>query len=426
MDNRSHEHLTDFPPLSKVATALVETTEVLAHELAVPTEEPPRWGDFEWRIAQAVAAMQGVSSLLSTGLRWKGPESWQRFLEGQRDHVFRRHRRIAELLDRIDSCARSEGIALVALKGAALHGLGVYEEGERPMADVDLLVRGADTNAITRLLGECDYDVTFKTWRHHLFESRLTQASNVTALGEHVDNPIKIELHTSVRERLPVTETDITHFVFPRAPHTGLNSYPSLASLMMHLLLHAAGNMRAHALRLIQLHDIARLATHFGPRDWEELVNARPSDRALWWALPPLTLMARYYPKAVPAFVTTQLSVECPWLLRRRASRECLADVSWSNIKIYAFPGIEWARTPREALSFMARRIWPTRENRMELERFNSHYPGAATVPWYGISQVGRALRWVFAKPLRVQALLPVRAALAQRHEEAGRSATAE
>ena len=45
---------------------------------------------------------------------------------------------------------------------------------------------------------------------------------------------------------------------------------------MMHLLLHAAGNMRARALRLIQLHDIARLAQAFGSGDWKELLAARP------------------------------------------------------------------------------------------------------------------------------------------------------
>jgi hypothetical protein len=54
----------------------------------------------------------------------------------------------------------------------------------------------------------------------------------------------------------------------------------------------------------------------------------------------------------------------------------------------------------------------------MELERFSSHHPGAATVPWYGISQVARALRWAFAKPLRVQTLLPVLAALAECRDE--------
>jgi hypothetical protein len=426
MDTTLRVKPIDLPPLDKVAAALREITEVLASEVTAPTEEPPPWDEFEWRIARAVTAMQGISSLLCARLRWKGPASWRGFLEEQRDHIGGRHRRIVELLHRIDLHARREGIALVALKGAALHTSGIYEPGERPMADIDLLVRDADVKATTRLLEDCEFALTFTTWRHHLFESRLERVSNSVSLGEHVDNPIKIELHTSIRERLPVCEIDITQFLYPSAAHAGLNAYPSAAALMMHLLLHAAGNIRAHALRLIQLHDIARLAARFGSDDWEELLSARPSARGLWWAVAPLTLTVRYYPRAVPSFVIARLAVECPWLLRKIIHRQRLADVSWSNIKVYAFPGIEWSRTPQEALGFMISRIWPSGEARAELQRFAVHHPGASTIPWYGISQGARVLRWVFSKPPRVQALLSVRAALAQHYDEADRSVTSE
>jgi hypothetical protein len=44
-------------------------------------------------------------------------------------------------------------------------------------------------------------------------------------------------------------------------------------------------------------------------------------------------------------------------------------DVSWSNIRVEAFPGMEWSRTPREALKFMSSRVWPSREARSELRR---------------------------------------------------------
>jgi len=403
-----------LPPLPKVAAALREVTEILARELVVPTDQPPDWDDFEWRIAQAVASMQGVSSLLCTGLRWKGPASWRRFLEEQRDHVTGRHRKIAQLLDRLDSQARREGIALVALKGAALHSSGIYEPGERPMADVDLLARDNDVQGTTRLLKACGFEVTFTTWRNQLFESRSGRVSIVAGLGENIDNPIKVELHTSIRERLPISETDITQFIFPHAPQAGLNPYRSAASLMMHLLLHAAGNMRAHALRLIQLHDIARLAERFGPRDWEELLTARPTGQSLWWAVPPMMLTARYYPAAVPAFVIARLLEDCPWLLARFARQQRLADVSWSNIRVHALPGIEWSRTPQEALRFVISRIWPSRDDRFELRHFAADHPGASEIPWYGISQGGRILRWVFSRPPRVQTLLSVRAALAR------------
>jgi hypothetical protein len=426
MDTQSHEQPTDFPPLAKIAAALFEITETLAREVSAPTDQLPPWGDFEWRIARAVAAMHGVSTLLCACLRWKGPESWRRFLEEQRDHVSGRHRKIELLLDRIDSHARSEGIALVALKGAELHRRGIYRAGERPMADVDLLVRETDENATTRLLKDCGYALTCTKRRERIFESGLTGLPNVARLGEHVDSPIKIELHTGIREPLPVSEADITQFVFPSRAHVGLNGYPSAASLMMHLLLHAAGNMRANALRLIQLHDIARLATRFSPSDWEELLRSRPGDQGLWWALSPLVLAVRYCRAAVPPSVIARLGEECPWLLRWVSRRQCLGEVSWSNLRVYAFPGIEWSRTPLEALRYMISRIWPSRETRLELERFAVHYPGAAGVPWYGISQGARMLRWAFSKPPRVQALLPVRAALAQRYDDAARGDPAE
>ena len=423
MDHISHEprprpwsgrqRAEGLPPLPKVAAALREVTEVLAREITAPAAQPPLWGEFEWRIARAVASMQGVSSLLCTGPRWRGPEAWRSFLEAQRDHVAGRHRKIVRLLEAIDAQARREGIALVALKGAALHSIGIYQPGERPMADVDLLARDDEVQGTIRVLEACGFESTFTTWRNQFFEPRSAKMSITASLGENIDNPIKVELHTSILERLPVSETDITPFIFPRAPQPGLNPYRSAASLMMHLLLHAAGNMRAHALRLIQLHDIALLAQRFGSSDWEELLTARPDGRSLWWAVPPVMLTARYYPEAVPRFVIDRLHQGCPWLLAVFARRQRLADVSWSNIRVHALPGIEWSRTPQEAVRFAISRIWPSRDDRLELRHFAAHHPGAAGIPWYGISQGARILRWVFARPPRVQTLLSVRAALA-------------
>jgi hypothetical protein len=401
-------------PLAKVAGALREITEILAREVTVPTSVPPPWSEFEWRIARSVAAMQGVSSLLGRNLRWPHPCSWRRFLDAQRDHVARRHLRIADLLDRVDSQARSSGIPVVALKGAALHASGIYKAGERPMADVDLLVLDGDAKATRLLLEGFDFEVTLTSSRHQLFEPRLRKFHRATRFGEDADNPIKIELHTSIRERFPLNETDITRFVFPRAARSGLNPYPSLVSLMMHLLLHAAGNVRVHSLRLIQLEDIARVAGRFAPRDWDELLAARPSSRGLWWAVPPLMLTARYFPTAIPPSIILQLVSECPWLLRRISRKQRLADVSWSNIKVQALPGIEWSRSPQEALRFMIARIWPSREIRGELHRFAAHLPGGSEIPWYGISQGARILRWVFTNPPRVHTLLTVRAAFTE------------
>jgi putative nucleotidyltransferase-like protein len=402
------------PPLPEIAAALRETTEVLARELAAPSASAPPWNDFEWHIARAVTAMHGVSSLILHAQRWAGPESWRRFLSGQRDHAIGRYRQIACVLESIDSRARGEGIAFVALKGAALHARNLYAAGGRPMGDIDLLICGADANSLARVLEDCGYRAAFTTHRHEVFQPRVKKVLTGPRLGEHVDNPINIEVHTRIAERLPVHEIDITQFLIPGSPQPGLNAYPTAASLMLHLLLHAAGNMRARALRLIQLHDIALLAARFTAADWQELLALRPNGCKVWWALAPLTLAARYYPSAIPPEVPAQLSAECPWLLVRLTRRQRLADVSWSNIRIQAFPGVEWSRSPQEALKFMSSRVWPSQEDLLELSIGAAEIPGSAAIPWYGSSHAARIARWIFSRPPRVQTLLSVQAALAQ------------
>ena len=150
---------------------------------------------------------------------------------------------------------------------------------------------------------------------------------------------------------------------------------------MRHLLLHAAGNMRARALRLIQLHDVALLAAQFGRDDWEELLRERSDDQGIWWAFAPMMLTARYYPGVIPPGVLARLRTHCPTLLRKHTHRQGLVGVSWSNILIEAFPGVEWSRTPGEALIFMKSRIWPSRNALIELKRGGCTDPGCFRGP---------------------------------------------
>jgi hypothetical protein len=405
--------LITLPPLSKVAAALRIATELLARELTAGTEQPPAWDGFEWCIAKAVATMQGIAPLLERRSRWRDPAAWRRFLSDQRKHVAGRQVRISELLRKIDSAARAENIALLPLKGSALHSIGVYKPGDRPMADIDLLVGSDKLKPTMQLLGDFGFQPGFANWRHQQLELRGGKASTAP-FGEHADNPIKIELHTIIREHLPVCEVDITDIIAPGLAHPGLNDYHSLASLMAHLLLHAAANMRARALRLVQLHDIALLSECLAHDDWEELVDGSTNAQGNWWAVAPLILVSRYYPRAIPPFVVAGLERKCPWFLLRIARRQCLTDVSWSNLKVYAFPGIEWSRSPSEALKFISGRIFPSRDVREELRRFAEHEQGESKIPWYGISQGQRILRWVFSRPPRVQTLRVVRAALDQ------------
>ena len=401
------------PSAGAIHRDLARITEVLARELVHPAVGTPSWTQSDWLLARAVASIHGVSPLLSDGLLWDAaPPEWTHFLQQQKAHVATRHARIQELLARIDDAAREEHTPLVALKGAALHALGIYTAGTRPMADIDLLATGADANRAAKLLVALGYRETEETWHHRVFVP--DQRSAPVALGEHSSGEIKIELHTRIRERLPLRTVDVTDVIYPRHAASGLNPYPSLAALMSHLLLHASGTMINRTLRLLHLHDLAEVAQRMGSDDWEEFLTAHSSGgRELWWSLPPLALTQRYF-FAVPQRVLERVAPRCPRSLVRACRRYTLSSVSLSNLWVPAFPGIEWTRSPSEALRYIIKRIAPGRQALAWRKTALQTNWRLANSKWGRLSQTQRIVRWVIARPPRVDTMTVVNAAFEQ------------
>ena len=367
-------------------------------------------------MARAAAVLHGVSPLLAGTLRWRGPQQWEQFVSQQRLHTAIRQRRITGLLARIDEHARRAGIAIVPLKGAALHRLGVYTGGERPMADVDLLVPEHDAQRMKQLLQTLGYLDTFVTWKHRVFEPAEQAIAIVrraaASFGEHAARPIKIDLHTRIVERLPIHTADASELIFPSAPHPGLNSYPTTAALFAHLLLHAAGSIVTRCLRLIQLHDIALLAARMADDDWAQLQAYRIGDRALWWALPPLEQVARYYPAAIPPAVLASMRPDCPRGLRRVSGRQTLSDVSFAHLMVDAFPGIAWSTSMSERLSYIRGRVRPSAELLAGRAYTETEETWAASSSWTHQSQGRRIVRWLVHRPPRPPAMHAVLGAL--------------
>jgi hypothetical protein len=397
-----------LPPLRMVRIGLRRTTETLAAELAQPGGDTPAWSPLEWRLASAVAVAHGVSPLLCTRSAWRHAP-WQRFLENQREQVELRHRRIAALLQRIDTGARAAGLAVVPLKGAALHALGVYVPGERPMADIDLLVREEDAAPTIRLLLELGYVASFVQWKHRVFKPATGQPFD--GLGEHRDTPINIELHTRIQERLPVSSVDITARIYPPAARPGLNAYPSIGALMNHLLLHAAGNLCGRSLRLLHLHDISLLARRMTAGDWDALWGEQATD-APWWALPPLRLVARYYRHAIPDAVFARLEDDCPLLLRTISRRQTLTQVSCSALWLHAFAGIEWCRSMRDLGRYLGNRIRPSEEAIRERADMIRTQLWLQDQRWVTLNHARRILAWLTRPVPRMDMLYVLRAAL--------------
>jgi hypothetical protein len=400
------------PPPTELHWTLRQVTERLARELASPGRSAPDWSDYEWTIARAVAAMHGISPLLSRSLPWRGPSIWTTFLEEQRTHTRARHGRIQKLLLTIDQKARETGVAATALKGAALHQLGLYEAGDRPMADVDLLVQPADVERTCALLRSLGFRQSAQTWKERVFTPVDDCAS--AKFGEHAANNLKIELHERICEKLPLYLTDISVSIFPLRPMPGLNGYPSNASLMRHLLLHAAGSMAFQCLRILQLHDIALLAGRMSVADWNEMTSPRLPRARMWWAYPPLEMTSRYYEDTVPKPVLAALKDDCRFVLRALGARKSLADVSYSYLWVKAFPGIEWSQSIGEVLGFAATRVRPNARhlNQRKLDVASQNW--AKQAEWSRLSQGRRMLRWLTSRQTRPVTMHAINAAFAE------------
>jgi hypothetical protein len=334
---------------------------------------------------------------------------WREFLREQRDHTERRHARIAALLDRLDGAAKSAELRVIALKGAALHAAAIYRPGERPMSDIDLLVRPSDRACASRMLESLGYRFCYEVWKHAVFEPNGERAR--ARIGEHTDNPIKIELHTAIAEQLPLARHDISDVVLPIEETPGVHFYRSTFALMAHLLLHAAGALALHGIRALQLEDIARLAQHMSEDDWRELLALRNRD-ALWWTFPVLALVDRYYVDRIPGFVLEAARGACTWPLRVRCARADLVAMSLSDPRIHAFPGIEWSRTLGEAMRYVHARLRPDASILALRKMYGKYQSLGAESPWVRQTQLQRALRWIAGERTRVDTIACVSAAL--------------
>ena len=401
--------LPGLPPYKTLAAGLRKTTEVLARAVVRPSESAPDWSETEWAIARSVAAMHGITMLLVNRVRWRGPRAWQAFLTQQREQSLLRETRLGDLLARIDSATRDAGIGCVALKGAAVRSLGLYAPGERPSGDIDLLVRKSDAAAVGAVLRRLDYTLLEDVQRHTSYVPLKLPTPNI--LGEHADNPIGVEVHSVVFEALPIEVVDITARLQPPRAKPGVNPYPSVTALLLHMVLHAAGNMKCHALRHVQLHDIALLLGRLGAADWDTLHGAAragslladvPAARidAPVLRLPCSTGIAARYPPKLP---------------RHPASRERSATTD-RRILVEPVdqrcPGIAWSRSPIEALRYAWSRAVPDRDTLEEVRTALEIQPQLGAVPWYQVSQGKRIVRWLLSRPPRVHTITSVAAAL--------------
>jgi hypothetical protein len=107
-----------------------------------------------------------------------------------------------------------------------------------------------------------------------------------------------------------------------------------------------------------------------------------------------------------------ELRAACPRVLRAVSDREVLTDVSWSNLRISALPGMAWSRTAGDLLRYARSRVVPDRRALATIDVAVEQQPQLTAVPWYQLSHGRRIMRWLLSRPPRVQTLTSVTAAL--------------
>jgi hypothetical protein len=300
-------------------------------------------------------------------------------------------------LGEIDSAATDRGIPVMYLKGCALHALGIYQGGERPMADIDLLVRPADIGAMTGLLEHVGFSARGSSWKHREYER------------ERGAERVKLDVHTHLSERLAGRAVELTDISFGRNGG-GLRGYATKAALMRHLLLHMAGNMSTRWVRAIHLYDIARLVAQLTPKDWQEVRSADWPAR--WCLYPPLLLVSRYFPRTIDPETLAELADTCPALLAHWARRQTLSDVSASNPDLPALPELTWCNSLGTLASYVKTRLVPERDVLDDLRGLAETADFAKDQRWFTMSHPMRIATWMFRRPIRPATLHAVRRGL--------------
>jgi hypothetical protein len=391
---RSRE--TPIPGRVKLAAGLRQITEALAAEIETPTAAAPPWSEFQWGIARAVIAIHGIAGLLLRALRWAEPD-WRHFLQSEVSDTREHHRHISAAIEELHALSQKSGIPVVVLKGSALHALGIYQPGERPMADVDILVRSADVGAMEELLARAGFVLRGVTWKHREFE-RMRDHSRV-----------KIDLHTRLAERIASREFTLADDALAAVP--GVRGYASRLQLLRHLLLHAAGNMSTRSARAIQLHDIARVSAQLEPAEWSQFRSDPWEQR--WCFYPPLLLVSRYFPGVIDRDALAELAATCPSMLARVVKRQTLTDVSMSDPRQMALPELAWCTSMGTFLRYAQLRLLPGRARTEGLRRLADTEGFGRGHRWFKMSQPARIATWLFRKPMRPATLYAVRRGLA-------------
>ena len=303
-----------------------------------------------------------------------------------------RNVRMMRALDRIAAKFDEVGVPLMALKGAVLN-MTVYDgPDQRPMDDLDLLVRETDVKQALSLLKDLG-GVSGETLVHGDFFPRYHYEIEY-AVGRIY--PVRIDLHVRPFRPLRYARVMPTDALWTSARHMridkGVILVPSDEEMLIHLAAHAAIHACARRSWLV---DLQRWVAWRGDAiDWTQFVTTAAHWRLALPVHGALVLAERELGSFLPADVVARLSQEkANWrdrLALRQAPRDAERPVMHVLVSAVTTPG--WLFV----LGYLRRVLFPGRAHMGEW--YSGRHWG-----WLPIAHLARCVRPLWSRIARIK-----------------------
>jgi hypothetical protein len=398
-------------PVREVQPIVHRVAEVLLRAAAGQRTVLRGWSDLERSVGLKTASILGLPLLHwrvqhgvldVAALEFTG---WPKLLAEQHELTRQRNQRLLSVTQRVLTLAEANHLAMMPLKGMDVL-TQLYEDiGLRSTSDIDLLVKPTDLERATQLIQQVGFECTAHMKRHAIFV--VPNMGVVSKFGEHPDNPIKLELHTSVKNVMPLESCDLTTVLWQGAqvePRLNMPTaiYPSRPSLLVYELLHAANHAMIRSIRFPSLLDIKLIGERLSAAEWRTVTKLLTSSEQFWWAYVPLRLVDRYFGAAcLPQEVLALSKRIATPVLRRLGDLLGFSQFSVCDLRPSALRHrLAFARNVAEAGRYLRSQILPTREELMDWHVERTQWSASMTTAH---SYLHRIQRWLDPNVSRIE-----------------------
>ena len=406
--NQDHLKPTGLP-VRQVQPIAHRVAETLTHIAAGQRISLQGWTALESCVGLKVAGILGLLPVLHVraqqselDLDVRALASWREVLAEQYAFTQQRNQRLLQHTARILDLANNANVTLMPLKGMDVLTQIYADIGVRSTSDIDLLVQPEQLEQATQVIEQAGFECGARVKRHAIFA--LPNSRVVSQFGDHPDNPIKVELHTSIRNSMPLESCDLTQTVWQGAqretrPTMPVAIYPSRTALMLYEMLHAANHAMTRSLRFTSLYDMMLLAERLRREEWQTLTQVLTTSQQFWWAYVPLRLVTRYFgaTRLPPEVLALSRKIATP-PLRKLGDSNGLSQFSVCDL--HPRHRLAFARNLGETARYLRSQMLPTRN---ELSEWNIERTQWSASMTQAHSYLHRIQRWLDPNVSRIE-----------------------